>query len=204
MRKPDKRPFTRVFSHTRRAARNRGARFVLSRTSRFPRDRYRSLFVDKRSPRVPRYFLLLPSFFILLRSNFHSPEYSAISVLFGLRLPSDPTYPSACTPPILLYFSRSAYFSSIYSAGWLRAAKGTMGRGCTKGDSSVYLRIAWRLSIEPFTQRRTRTLCLSPLNLALNFHPSNLFFSVKIDQSFFVRVKRSLDIAHCQISNERR
>lgn len=56
--------------------------------------------------------------------------FEYISLLSGSRVGTDPF---ARTPSIVLYFSRSAYFSSIYSVGWLRAAKGTMGSRIYQG-----------------------------------------------------------------------
>lgn len=119
-----------------------------------------SFSINDRGPRVPLYFLLLRSPLILFSSQVASTRRNIFEYISALWLKGCHrccAYPFARTPSIVLYFSRSAYFSSIYSVGWLRAAKGTMGRGYTKGDSSVYLRIAWRLSIEPFHRAKNPT-----------------------------------------------
>lgn len=159
------------FSHTRRADRGieRGS---LSRASRSPRDRYRSLFLAINDrPACPVYFILSLSL-----SPFLLKLSKPIQTIFADRIFPDilcskirsngadlrSTY--LPTPPLdrpLYFFRRGIFFFDLLRRGCRSGrAKGRRStrRGCTEGDSSVYLRIACRLSIEPFVQPRVKSL----------------------------------------------
>lgn len=172
LRKPDKRPFTRVFlAHASRGQRDREG-FSIAGKQISARQISVSLSRDKRSPRVPRIFHSLS----LSLSPFLLKLSKPIQTIFADRIFPDilcskirsngadlrSTY--LPTPPLdrpLYFFRRGIFFFDLLRRGCRSGrAKGRRStrRGCTEGDSSVYLRIACRLSIEPFVQPRVKSL----------------------------------------------
>lgn len=141
------------FSHTRRADRGNGEGFSIAGKQISPRDRYRSLLSrDKRSPRVPPvYFIPSLSPFLLAH------DFRQISSARNTRVHL-PTYTS---PSIrsLYFFRRGIFFFDLLRRRPGRAkGRRVSSRVYREGDSSVYLRIACRLSIEPFVQPRVKSL----------------------------------------------
>lgn len=109
------------FSHTRRADRGieRGS---LSRASRSPRDRYRSLFLAINDrPACPVYFILSlslsfsPETLETHTDDFRRPDISRYLVLENTVERSRPTIYLHLPSIALFIFFAAAYFSSIYS-----------------------------------------------------------------------------------------
>lgn len=151
LRKPDKRPFTRVFlahaprchEETERGPLYRGQADLL------PRDRYRSLFsfsINDRAP-SPRVF---SSFSRLSLATIHDDISTRIS---SERLPlriSTSSYPHPRS--VFLFFRRGIFFFDPLrrGCGSTDGQRDVEGGG-PKGIRPVYLRIACRLSIQPFS-----------------------------------------------------
>lgn len=144
------------FSHTRRADRGNGEGFSIAGKQISPRDRYRSLLSrDKRSPRVPRIFHSLSL-------SFPPRSKSTIFARYLLLEIREYTYlPTYTSPSIrsLYFFRRGIFFFDLLRRRPGRAkGRRVSSRVYREGDSSVYLRIACRLSIEPFVQPRVKSL----------------------------------------------
>ena len=132
-----------------------GARSALSRTSRSPRDDDTGLSfsINDRGPRVPCIFFFSDRFSSSFspKSGFYSPEYFRIyhcSLAQGLEPILRVSF-RVYTLDRSLFFSFGIFFFDLLGRLAQGRPRGRWGRGYTKGDSSVYLRIAWRLSIEP-------------------------------------------------------